>query len=284
MDLLNILTVVVLLCLGAEVEMCEHAGDNECEVMAEQQEYPYPMLTAGVCGKRSITACCKHDGFGAQYQAMMNIYLYARFTGELQYCTSEWYTINSDADPRDMFRWVGGHLYGPKRKADTFQTPLRELHWPVESRNQTGKEEVRAYYFSQPKPSISLDQPKNFAIHIRRGDMMELYSHIEVAYISDEENVEAIMKIKELYEEDFKRIHIISDASEQDLKKILEDLEVKGIEYKLHLKTDVDLKEAFHHMVMTDVLIYGPSEFCRSAAFFKFRGFGVSRTQPSQRV
>lgn len=56
------------------------------------------------------------------------------------------------------------------------------------------------------------------------------------------------------------------------MKYVLESLEGKDIEYKLHLKKDVELKEAFHHMVMTDILIYGPSEFCRSAAFLNGGG------------
>lgn len=90
MDLLTRVTVVVYLSLAAEVEMCEQPEDEGCEWKVEKQQYPYPILTAGECGKLSITACCKHDGFGAQYQAMMNIYMHARFTGVVQYCTSEW--------------------------------------------------------------------------------------------------------------------------------------------------------------------------------------------------
>jgi len=269
MDLLTKMTVVVYLSLAAEVEVCEQPGDEACEETIEKQDYPYPMLTAGECGKLSITACCKQDGFGAQYQAMMNIYLHARFTGVLQYCTSEWYGISSDDDPKDLFRWVGGHLYGPRKGVDTWETPLRALLWPVESRNETGKEEVRGFYFSQPKPIILLDKPRHFAIHIRRGDMMELGG---IHYITDEQNVEAIVRIKQLYIEDFRRIHIVSDGSEEDLKNVLGSLEANNIEYKLHLKKDVKLKEAFHHMVMTDILVYGPSEFCRSAAFLNGGG------------
>jgi len=264
-------SAVGFLCLGAEVDMCEKPGDEKCEVMAEEEEHPYPMLTAGECGELSVTACCKNDGFGAQYQAMMNIYMFARFTGDLQYCTSEWSGMTHDADGKDMFRWVGGHVYGPRKGADTWEVGLRKLYWPVESRNQTGKEEVRGFYFSQPKPKILLDEPKHFAIHIRRGDMMELQNQNSY-YIHDEENVEAIVRIKELYMEDFRRVHIISDANEEDLKKVLGDLEAKNIEYKLHLKNNVDLKEAFHHMVMADILIYGFSEFCRCAAFLNAGG------------
>jgi len=114
-----------------------------------------------------------------------------------------------------------------------------------------------------------LDKPRHFAIHIRRGDTIALG---EDYYFTDEENVEAIVRIKQLYMEDFRRIHIISDGSEGDLKNLLRSLEAKNIEYQLHLKKDVKLKEAFHHMVMADILVYGISEFSRSAAFLNGGG------------
>jgi len=271
MDLLTKVTLVILLSFGAEVQECAATAEEECQVIGEQQEHPYPKLTEGECGEQSMTACCKHDGFGAQYQAMMNIYLYTRFIG-WQYCVSEWYHMSHNEAPMELFRWVGGHLYGPRRKPKTFEMPLRHLKWPIQSRNQAGKDELRGFYFSQPKPKILLDQPKHFAIHIRRGDMMEKYSDSKIGYIRDEQNVEAILIIKDLYEDDFRRIHILSDGKEEDFKNFLEDLRAKDIEYKLHLKAQVPLKEAFHHMVMADVLIYGPSEFCRSAAFLNGGG------------
>jgi len=273
MDLLIFITIVVSLNSAADVGTCEFPGDTACEVKEEEKEYPYPELTAGDCvDKYSITACCKADGFGAQYQSMMNIYLYTRYTRLLQFCTTEWTSMTHNEDARDLFRWVGGHLYGPPSKPDTYKRGLRELWWPVESRDRWGKEEVLGFYFSQPKPKILLDKPKHFTIHIRRGDMMENWSHLEVAYITDVQNVLAIMKIKEIYSEAFSRIHIISDAKENDLSDMLNDLKDREIEYKLHLKKDVDVKEAFHHMVMADVLIYGPSEFCRAAAFLNLGG------------
>jgi len=262
---------MIMMLTSAGDHMCDSSQDESCQVKAEKEDYPYPELTAGECADDfSITACCKMDGFGAQYAAMMNIYLYARFTRMLQYCTSEWSYMSHNEDGAEMYRWVGGPLYGPRRKPDTYEQPLRELWWPIESRDRYGKEEILGYYYSQPKPKILLDKPKHFAIHIRRGDMMEL-SHLG-SYINDKQNVEAIMKIKELYSEDFSRIHILSDGTEEDLKNLLEDLKAEGIEYKLHLKKDVDLKEAFHHMVKADVLIYGPSEFCRAAAFLNGGG------------
>merc|ERR1719204_2853580 len=152
----------------------------------------------------------------------------------LQYCTTEWGYMSHGEDGAEMYRWVGGHLWGPRRKPDTYEKPLRELWWPIESRDRYGKEEILGYYYSQPKPKILLDKPKHFAIHIRRGDMIEL-SNL-TSYINDEQNVEAIMKIKELYSEDFSRIHILSDGTEEDLKNLLEVLKAEGIEYKLHLK------------------------------------------------
>jgi len=272
-DFWMFMTIVALLDSAAEVGTCEFPGDEACQVKERKTEYPYPELTAGECvDKYSITACCKNDGFGAQYQAMMNIYLYTRYTRLLQYCRTEWTTMTHDEDAKDLFRWVGGHLYGPPSKSDTYQQGLRELWWPVESRDRWGKEEILGFYFSQPKPKILLDKPKHFTIHIRRGDMMEQFSHLEGFYVTDKENVQAIVKIKEIYSEEFSRIHILSDAKENHLKHILGDLRDRDIQYKLHLKKDVDLKEAFHHMVMADVLIYGTSEFCRAAAFLNGGG------------
>jgi len=275
MCLLDLFTIIMMLASAAD-NNCDLSQDESCQVKAEKKEYPYPELTAGECAEEhSITACCKMDGFGAQYAAMMNIYLYARYTRMLQYCTSEWGSMTHGVDGAEMFRWVGGHLYGPRSKPDTYKQALRELWWAKETRDRYGKEEILGFYYSQPKPKILLDKPKHFALHIRRGDMME-WSFVEGAVISDKQNLEAIKKIKELYSEDFSRIHILSDGTEKILKNLLLDLKAEGIEYKLHLKEEVAVKEAFHHLVMADVLIYGPSEFCRAAAFLNGGGLVYS--------
>ena len=112
--------------------------------------------------------------------------------------------------------------------------------------------ELREFYLSTHKPSLT----PRVAIHIRRGDILDDMDTIPSSHFYFDPN-ERIRKCIEFVKEEheFDEIHVFSQGKQESFAGI----EVEGLHFVYHL--DEDLKEAFHAMVMAEILIIGKSSF-----------------------
>ena len=71
------------------------------------------MTTSTPCPSDGLTARGRRDGFGAQYSAMVSVFVYAARSNRT-YCTTPWRSMQHGLDASRMFVFVGGAAFGPR--------------------------------------------------------------------------------------------------------------------------------------------------------------------------
>jgi hypothetical protein len=67
----------------------------------------------GRCPENGLTQELSSDGFGAQFFRLIGAVAASRCKGTRPVCTREWQAMEHGVDGPAMFRFIGGHLYGP---------------------------------------------------------------------------------------------------------------------------------------------------------------------------
>ena len=266
-------------------------GGNETARQYQSSWYRTPIVAPGnmlLC----ITACCRHDGFGAAFMSHIAVFVYSRLAG-IDFCSTPWGNLQHGVDGRTMFNFIGGAFYGPhvspfkpNQRGITVLQANRIMQYPYSARRDlpfvaSVRYLVRRHYFSstdeRPRLRFFDSANRNVAIHVRRGDIMDTQlfgKKYDFRRIPDESYVSCVSAILSNATENAGSrqgspakpfaFHLFSDGQKHDLgtlAKIITDLNPTGPPTELHEKlkganikaaTD-DLKVTFHHLVSADV-------------------------------
>jgi hypothetical protein len=195
----------------------------------------------------------KHDGFGAQYQAVMSGIAICHYRNLVYYHTP-FIKMEHDADVECMNEFIGikntyvlceNDIIIPHKWSD-------EVHYsekPSIYYTDAVLEIIRNFYYSTIKPNIIVD----IVIHIRRGDVtFEKYPN---RYTENTVYISIINKLKILYPN--RIITIVSEGSLEDFKDF-----PSGCNYILNK----DICISFHTLVIANILIMSKGAFSYCAA------------------
>lgn len=222
------------------------------------------------CPENGVTACCKGDGFGAQYLALMSVFAYT-IAMNVTFCTTPWTHVQHGVDALDagngaatMFDFVGGPLYGPPALPSTRK--IESLYSDFAT-YATGRvyEKIRALYNASPRPPLRYftrsDGVKSIAVHVRRGDVTpkDPERWTNVSDISS-----CLSKVIEEFAGANTSVHIFSDGTTEQLAGLQQHGPI------LHLRDNI--KTAFHHMVKADALVTAKSSLSGTASILRSQG------------
>jgi len=196
----------------------------------------------------------RRDGFGAQYLAQMGALAWAVKNNRFYYFNGFSY-LDHGEDPVTMSQFTGlthwGKRLPPSKLAKVrFVTEILNAEKPSRFFNQKVLAILRKMYYSTPKPSASSHQ---IAIHIRRGDVNKQFCS---RWLSDRIYVDLIETLRAFFPEASIGIYSQGDPSE------FQNLSRRGASLELNR----NLRETFHEMVTTPMLIPAPSCLSYSAA------------------
>lgn len=227
-------------------------------------------LQPSMCPWDGVTACCKGDGFGAQYLALMSVFAFSLATNTT-FCITPWSHVQHGVDSMDdgngalgMFSFVGGHLYGPQAVSSTRRFDSLYSHFEDYANRTDAIARIRSFYFATPKPHLHYysSGKKSIAVHVRRGDVtpkdVQRWTSIEMVSAC----VASVIKV---FAGAPTAVHIFSDGTREQLSGL--DM------YHPHLHLRDNIKTAFHHMVQADVLIMAKSSLSGTAAILRSQGW-----------
>lgn len=219
----------------------------------------------------AVTACCKDDGFGAHYFAMIRIYSYT-VAKQIAYCTSPWGEhgrMNHQADATKMWEFVGGNFLG-----DNCSTlPVGEGHYCEPTQYLSGPHaevtgeafirarlKVLAAYHSTPKPYLWESGARHLAVHIRRGDVTEEKYGDTDRWVSNQDVAKCIERAYiEMGGVDVD-VHIFSEGHDDDFTE-LKEMHPTGyspVTPTFHLNTPPEqLTDMFNRFVSADGFLLG---------------------------
>jgi len=211
------------------------------------------------------------DGFGAQLEGMMSVWLYAQMENKT-YCTRPWDIMAHNISAIEMFEFVGGIHYGPLANKDTHTAIEKTKLWKeveLETVFQAWKF-ARRNYLLGPKPELVWFKNDlfNIALHVRRGDVskakiktygLDMYRR----YRGNNAYIKCMKALSERYRDVGKPLafHIFSEGEMADFQSIIDEFP----DAIFHL--DGDIKLTHYHMVMADALVTAISSFSRTAGF-----------------
>jgi len=213
----------------------------------------------------------KGDGFGAQLEGMMSVWLMAQ-VNNITYCTRPWDIMAHNTSAIEMFEFVGGIHYGPLANKDT-HTALEKTKLWREVELETvlwAWKFARRNYLLAPKPDLIWFKNDRFnvALHVRRGDVskakikdhgLDMYRR----YRGNNAYIKCMKALSERYRDVGKPLsfHLFSEGEQSDFQSIIDEFP----DATLHLDTDIKLTH--YHMVMADALVTAMSSFSRTAGF-----------------
>jgi hypothetical protein len=190
----------------------------------------------------------KHDGFGAQYHAMLSCIVYCHYYNH-EYIHTPFKNIEHNTDVEKANHFIG--IPYQKASFDIEKFYVEEVHWsPTPSIYYTDEivNTIRDYYFKDKLP-IDID----IAIHIRRGDV-SAYSNA-TRYTSNSDYCEIIKKLQQKYPH--YKITIFSEGKYEDFTEL-------GLpECCFQLNTNIF--DVFHGLVCAKILVLSKSSFSYSA-------------------
>ena len=218
-----------------------------------------------------VTACCKDDGFGAHYFAMIRIFSYA-VAKQIAYCTSPWGDqgrMNHHADATQMWEFIGGDFLGERCSSlpvgeGKYCEPTQYLAGPgaevTEEAFTTARLKILAAYHSTPKPYLWESDARHLAVHVRRGDVTEEKYGDTDRWVSNQDVAECIERAYiEMGGEDVE-VHIFSEGHVDDFPE-LKQIHPKGhpaVTPTFHLNTPANhLPDMFNRFVSADGFLLG---------------------------
>ena len=210
----------------------------------------------------------RHDGFGAQFYRMLTVVGEVRQLGS-KYCTREWQGVEhvQPGAASRLFRFVGGHLYGPPASTATQQRGGASswLAFHPTTRNMARR---RYYAIPKPTPHLYNTSRRIVAIHVRRGDAMGE----PLRYVPDEHYIECARHLAHEIGATHlaSAIHVFTDGNLSTIEPILRAVRTAvqpTTSLEVHTNASgLDVTTVFHHLVVADVLILSKSSFSASAA------------------
>ena len=218
------------------------------------------MTTSTPCPSDGLTARGRRDGFGAQYSAMVSVFVYAARSNR-SYCATPWTTMQHGLDASRMFKFIGGAAFGPRA---TDATPaMADAHargiFPErrDAASLAFRREIRRFYDAAPKPNLawfrstpSCASHKQIAVHVRRGDIGDGRSEAAPSEI-----LGCVAALRARHP--CSTVHVMSEGNATALQ-YLGDV-------RLHVNEGVE--ETFHHMVHADALLVASSTFSGIASY-----------------
>ena len=218
-----------------------------------------------------VTACCKDDGFGAHYFAMIRIFSYA-VAKQIAYCTSPWGDqgrMNHHADATQMWEFIGGDHLGERCSSlpvgeGKYCEPTQYLAGPgaevTEEAFTTARLKILAAYHSTPKPYLWESDARHLAVHVRRGDVTEEKYGDTDRWVSNQDVAECIERAYiEMGGEDVE-VHIFSEGHVDDFPE-LKQIHPEGhpaVTPTFHLNTPANhLPDMFNRFVSADGFLLG---------------------------
>lgn len=242
---------------------------NDSHGIPEERSSPKEVHGLQACPKNGVTACCKGDGFGAQYLAMMSVFAYS-IANNVTFCPTPWSHIQHGVDAMDdgngavsMFSFVGGHLYGPPALPNTRKIETLYSQFESYAKHTDAIARIRAFYAATPKPALRYfsASSKAIAVHVRRGDVTPKDAD---RWTSIEKVAACTAKTIQLFGNQSITVHVFSDGTPEQLSGL------QSFHPQLHLRDNV--RTAFHHMVQADVFIMAKSSLSGTVAILRTKG------------
>ena len=202
--------------------------------------------------KKTYSIHGKHDGFGAQYQAILSGIAWADYKN-YNYLHIPFSRISHAQNKNELNKFIG-IPYSKNIKSDIIQKYSNEVHFsnnPDKYYTPIVLQKIRNFYYSTDKPKIKNND--YIAIHIRRGDVSNKKNKNRYTDINYYQKI--IKFLKEKYPN--KKIKIFSQGNKNDFKELANSC---------ILELNKDLQYTFHSMVVAKVLVTAKSSLSYSAA------------------
>ena len=212
----------------------------------------------------NYTNSYRDDGFGAQYQSIMSGIAYCEkmkykfhFT---RFKTIEHIKTSQEVD--SLTNFIGIPTKKENIKCDISESFSKIVHGAIKPSyfyTPYVLTKIRRYYYSTSKPIIK--NQSEISIHIRRGDVVSDSSNnnINIRYTSNVVYSKIINFLTKKYPD--KKITIYSQGKLEDFK----DLQSIN-RSKISLFLNGDIKETFHRLVSSNILVTSKSSFSYTAA------------------
>ncbi len=235
------------------------------------------LAAVNICpSENSITTEAQEDGFGAQYQAMIQVFAMSLHRNET-YCHLRWTRMAHHMNASSMFDFVGGTYYGPeateytlrreRSNANHFFRRERTFYIYLKARDivrgyyNTARKREKTEWYADNADECFGNTTKHVALHMRRGDVnQEEWPDKWLPQSTELKCAEMVMKeINAAHSTGCTQLHIMSEGKEADFAAF------KHFNPQYHLSQDA--LKTFHHMVKADVLILSPSTFSNTAGY-----------------
>ncbi|MDR3645994.1 MAG: hypothetical protein P4L22_00450 [Candidatus Babeliales bacterium] len=211
-----------------------------------------------------ITNMQRKDGFGAQFQNIINTVVYAELNNK-KFVYTPFTTMEHNYDGNADFLEKKEHLIN---FIDNFElnngnaTPQPECHEFFDKNvekcaNTVGLNKIRIIFKANKNINDYFeDQTFNIAVHIRRPNIHD--SRIEGTDTPDTIFLNIINKLRALYQDKKPLFHIFSQGNIESFKAY------NASDVKLHLNDSVE--DSFASMVLADILVTSRSSYSYTAA------------------
>lgn len=203
--------------------------------------------------KKNYTVTGKSDGFGAQYQAIMSGIAYCKFKN-YNYIHTPFKKIAHNGNIKSLNNFIGIPNLNSKNNINidikrSYSKKVHQSKNPSKYYTSDVINILRNYYYSTSKPVI---EPKDIAIHIRRGDA----KNMPARHTSNNDYIKIIKFFKEKYPK--YNIVIFSEGSIEDF----DSLNNTNVSFQLN----ESIEKTFHELVSAKILVSARSSFSYAAA------------------
>jgi hypothetical protein len=228
--------------------------------------------------------CCRNDGFGAQYLALISVYAFS-VVAKRTLCTAPFHVVPhfsaKGADVQlgalDLFSFVGGPGFGPVARPETprkytAEEDIARLAPDLQPYHLVAPQ-VRAWYDAAPlrKPTPHFRRSTfNGALHIRRGDVAPGGAVPKPHLVISDADIAACVATVMRQVPSSAVLHIYSQGNESDftfLDRWRPRLHAEQHTQETSEAQTLAIKSVFHHMVSADALIIARSSLSRVAGF-----------------
>lgn len=232
----------------------------------------------------TVTMCCRNDGFGAQYLALISVYAFS-VLARRTFCGAPFHVVPHFAaqgaamalDASKLFAFVGGDNFGPhasqstpaKRNAaneiSTVAPSLQPYHAVVDR--------VRSWYeAATPKPVLRhfIGSSYNVALHIRLGDIAPSGAVPKPELIASESEIVACVRRVMHRAPQHAVLHVFSQGSLSEFAFLRRWKAIIHLDSASNASARAQTEEVmsiFHHMVQADALIIARSSLSITAGY-----------------
>lgn len=220
----------------------------------------------------AYTTIVSTDGFGAQYQKVIQTYLYCKFHGLIFKYTPfdkmEHNYANDQTYIKKKEELV--NLYENMELA-TIDTPRLDYHTTVRNWHDSNlhpnldaacnseyMDFIKRCFWSNKDKDVYKNNKKNVAVHVRRSNQHDFGQAGDRVTTPDEYYLNIMAEIRNKYKAHNLQFHIYSQGNIGDFDKF------KGGGVVMHI--DEDIETSFIGMVGADILVTSPSSFSYVAA------------------